>query len=439
MEKAKLRILIASDHYPPFIGGAHRQTQLLSQELHKRGHTVKVATVYQPTLPWHDNEHGVDVYRLRQLRTWRTAHSPKPGQIHQPPFPDPVSVWSLRRLIRRFKPDVIHAYGWYSYSIAAALEGFDIPLVISARDYAYGCPTRTLVYRGEELCSGPALAKCLNCASHLYGRTKGWVAVFGVYLSDELLKRKVTGIHSISTYVQHIVRRDFLNDRAEDAELPHVIIPSFRETDEDEVHSDDPDVQQYLARLPQEPFILFVGALRRVKGVEQLLAAYQHLDAPPPLVMIGTIESDTPSVFPPGVVVLEKLPHRAVMAAWERALFGVVPSLWPEPLGSVVYEGLSKGRAVIGTTPGGHTDMIVDGVTGFLVPPGDVEALTHAVQKLIDDPQLREELGRNGREHARRFTAAKSVPQFEAFYHRVIAYRRDRPALATGDEVTEAE
>jgi glycosyltransferase involved in cell wall biosynthesis len=144
-----LRILLASDHYPPFIGGAHRQTQLLAHELHQRGHEVNVATVWSGCLPEEEDDVGVRVFRLKQLRTWLpwVVHDQK--QRHQPPFPDPITVAGLRRLIRRFKPDVVHAYGWFSYSSALALLGTQIPLLISVRDYGYSCATRTLVSRPD--------------------------------------------------------------------------------------------------------------------------------------------------------------------------------------------------------------------------------------------------------------------------------------------------
>jgi glycosyltransferase involved in cell wall biosynthesis len=166
--------------------------------------------------------------------------------------------------------------------------------------------------------------------------------------------------------------------------------------------------------------MLFVGALRLVKGLKPLLAAYERLEAPPPLVLIGTVEADTPRAFPPGAVVLEKFPHAAVMAAWDRCLFGVLPSLWPEPLGSVVYEGMSRGKAVIGTTPGGHTDMIVEGESGYLVPAGDVPALAAAMRRLLAQPELREKFGRAGRARARLFTAEVAVPHFEQVYRRLV-------------------
>lgn len=415
-----LHILLASDHYPPFIGGAHRQTHLLAHELHKRGHAVSVATVWHGGLPEEEDENGVRVYRLKQLRTVLPVLVRDASQHHQPPFPDPVTALQLRSLIERLNPDLIHSYGWFTYSVAAALMGKDIPLLISARDYGYSCANQTLL-RGGRVCSGPELLKCLQCSARHYGATKGWLATIGVRASMPFLRAKASGIHSISTYVQEIIARDFLNDSSSaSGEIVQSIIPSFREDDETAGQPDARDLQPYLQQLPAEPFILFVGALRREKGVLQLLAAYEQLRTVVPLVLIGTIERDTPRTFPCGVTVLHDFPHPAVMAAWERSLFGVVPSLWPEPLGSVVFECMSSGKAVIGTTPGGHTDMILAGVTGLLVPPGDVAALTLAMRQLIGDEDLRERLGQAAREQSQRYRASVVVPQFEQLYQSLL-------------------
>jgi glycosyltransferase involved in cell wall biosynthesis len=418
-----LRILLASDYYPPFIGGAQRQTKLLGKELLARGHQVSVVTTWSPGLPEVEDDDGVKVYRLKQLRTLVSLPAQGHAQRHQPPFADPVTVWQLRRLVSRLKPDVVHTYGWFSYSAAAALLGTNIPMLVTGRDYAYSCATRTMVYKNKRQCSGPAPRKCLECSSHLYGAPKGIVATAGVYLSRGLLKRKMSAVHSVSHYVQQVIERDFIGSSGPPT-IPCTVIPSFREDEDDaEPGIDDAEMQNYMDRLPQEPFILFVGALRLVKGVKQLSEAYARLSCPPPLVLIGTVEVDTPRSFPPGVLVLDRFPHPAVMRAWERALFGVIPSLLPEPLGSVVSEGMSAGKAVIGTTPGGHSDMIVPGETGLLVPAGDVGALAGAMQKLIDDPELRERLGNAARERSALFTASQVVPKFEQMYRRLVTRR----------------
>jgi glycosyltransferase involved in cell wall biosynthesis len=254
-----------------------------------------------------------------------------------------------------------------------------------------------------------------------------------------LLARKVRGVHSVSTYVQRTVERDFLEP--EGLSVAQTIIPSFREDEpEERAQRREPagsvPLEPYLAQLPEEPFILFVGALRVVKGMGHLLAAYRRLEAPPPLALIGTVEADTPRDLPPGVHLLQDFPHPAVLAAWDRCLFGVLPSLWPEPLGSVVYEGMSRGKAVIGTRPGGHTDLIVDGVTGLLIPQGDTDALENTMRALIGSGELRERLGLAARERARQFTARVAVPRFEQIYRRLASGQasetNERVALPLG-------
>ncbi len=417
-----MRVLLATDYYPPHIGGAHIQSRLIVRELRVRGHEVAVATTWQNASPAVEDDDGIPVHRLRQLRTLPLI-ARKRKQHHEPPFPDPVTVVGLRRLIARFQPDVVHSYGWFSYSCAAALLRMDIPLLLTARDYGYSCAKRTLLYDGRP-CSGPALVKCLGCAGADYGRPKGYIAALGVLASAPLLRRKVAGIHSISTYVQAMVRRDFLDDRRTGTagSIIHDVIGSVPEHGANVV--DQRVVGPYIAQLPSEPFLLFVGALRRVKGVEQLLAAYERLNDPPPLVLVGTLERDSPRRFPPGVSVLTDFPHEAVMAAWERCLFAVLPSLLPEPFGTVVCEAMSRGKAVIGSKPGGHRDMIVHGETGFLVPAGDVPALAAAMEKLIVDPALRDRLGAAGGLRARLFTPEIAIPRLERIYEDLATQRQ---------------
>jgi glycosyltransferase involved in cell wall biosynthesis len=412
-----VRILLATDNYPPIIGGAQIQSRLIAQELHARGHKVAVATVWQHGLPAFEVDDGVPVHRLRQLRTVPVVA--RAWRHHQPPFPDPVTVIPLRRLIARFRPDVVHSYGWFSYSCAFALLGTDIPLLLTARDYAYSCATRTLLHKGRP-CSGPALLKCMGCAAREYGSIKGWIAALTVRANGRLLRRKVRAIHSISTYVQAVIRRDFLDDRQPTRATGHVIhdvIGGVRH--EEELGVSERSNRPWLEQLPAEPFLLFVGGLRRVKGVEQLVAAYERLSDPPPLVLIGTIERDSPPQFPPHVHVLTDFPHHAVMAAWERCLFAVLPSVLPEPFGTVVCEAMSRGKAVIGTTPGGHVDMIVDGETGLLVPAGEVAALADAMQRLISDPELCERLGAAGGIRAQLFTPEVAIPRLERLYEQL--------------------
>jgi glycosyltransferase involved in cell wall biosynthesis len=408
-----VRLLLASDHYPPFIGGAQRQTKLLARRLSERGHEVALATPWQAGLPDVEEDGGVAVHRIRQLRTTMARLSGKAGaQQHQPPFPDPVSIRDLRRLLRSFEPELIQSYGWISYSVAVAMGRRRIPLLLTARDYGYFCANRTLV-RKSMPCEGPGPLKCLACTGDYYGAPKGWVAAAGVGLSRRLLERKMTGLHSVSTYVEQVT-----SEHLDKPGLVKAVIPSLQDPELDA--GGEPDLGSWLGRLPSQPFILFVGAFRRVKGLETLFGAYRQLDSPPPLVLLGTFERDSPEQFPEEATVLTNVPHAVVMAAWEKAMFGVMPSLWPEPLGATVAEAMSRGRPVIGTRLGGHADML-DETTGILVPQGDVEALASAMATLIADPERRERLGRAALRRSEDFSFEQLLPRLEATYKKVLA------------------
>jgi glycosyltransferase involved in cell wall biosynthesis len=433
-ELPQMRLLFVTDTFPPFIGGAQRQLRTLGQELYARGHSVTVATAWQVGMPTIEDDEGVVVHRLRQLRTAIPRLNRDPRQRHQPPFPDPVLVYGLRKLINRTRPDLIYSYGWSTFSCATALIGKDIPLMASARDYGYFCATRTMLFRGRT-CTGPAPVKCLGCAGRYYGVPKGWAAALGVYVSRQILRHKLSALQSVSTYMQEVMRRELLNGQESvdgSTGVVQVVIPSFLTDERAAQGEEDAEVNRYLQRLPSEPFILFVGALRKVKGVETLLEAYSRLTSPPPLVLMGTLERDTPGVFPPGVVLLTDVPHAAVMAAWRRALFGVAPSLWPEPSGGVLVEALSSGKAMIGTRPGGQSDAIIDGSTGLLVPAGDIGALASAMDELIRDPARREELGRAALEHSRQFTTDLTVSMFERTFEALVQGKPLQGELALG-------
>lgn len=405
-----LRALIVTDYYRPLIGGSIRSVELMARRLGEAGHTVAIATAWQPGEPPPEEHEGVRVYRLRDLSSRMRWISEDPYKHNPPPFADLEAAWRLRRVVKDFKPDLVHSYGWISHSMAVGLLGMKVPFLLSARDYGNVCAVGTLVRKGE-LCSGPALAKCLDCARDRYGAPKGVAAVAGVFAAGPVLRRKVSAVHAVSRFVARIMDR-FLHVPG----APATVIPNFHEEEPDE--QPDPEV---MSRLPAEPFILFVGGFRKIKGIYELFEAYASLAEPPPLVLVGTMMSDSPKEFPPGVTVITDVSHATVMALWEKALFGVLPTKAPEALGNVVHEAMSKGRAMIGTRPGGQEDMIEDGETGLLVPGGDATALAAAMSRLIEDRALRERIEQKARVRARDFTPEVVMPQIEMLYQRTVA------------------
>ncbi len=424
-----LRVLLTTDFFHPHIGGAERQVRLLAGALAGRGYDVRIATVWQPGLAEREVIDGIAVDRMRAVATSTPWFSGDSDRRFVPPAPDPALVIGLRRTIVHWRPDIVHASGWIAYASAMASVGRSASLVISVRDYGYACATRTLLQDDVRPCSGPAPAKCMRCAAHHYGALKGAAAVAGVAAGRPLLSRTVRGVHSVSRFVEAALKRDLARGPAWD-DVRFERIPDVVES---------PDgapltvaATGLVARLPRQPFILFVGALQPHKGVTVLVEAYARLASPPPLVLIGTRWPDTPAL-PASVTVLSNVPHPVVMAAWGRSLFGVVPSVWEDPLPGVVREAMVSGRAVVASDVGGIPDMVTDGSNGLLVPPGDPGALAAAMRRLIDDPALAERLGEAGRGSVADLGADAIGARFEAFYRGILGNDAgDAPSFVRG-------
>jgi len=179
------------------------------------------------------------------------------------------------------------------------------------------------------------------------------------------------------------------------------------------------DFSSYLTQLPAQNYLLFVGALARVKGVEVLLRAYAELTNAPPLVLIGYQSPDWQQLAPAcpqNVFILKNWPHDAVMQAWKRSSIALVPSIWHEPCPTVAMEAMSMGKPVIATRMGGLTDIVADGETGVLVPPNNPQALRDAIQSLLDAPQQQELMGNKAKQRIVMFQAKSVVPRIEQVY-----------------------
>lgn len=85
---------------------------------------------------------------------------------------------------------------------------------------------------------------------------------------------------------------------------------------------------------------------------------------------------------------------------WQSIDIAVVPSTEPEPFGLVAVEAMLAKKPVVGSNHGGLTEIIITNETGFLVEPNNEEALSQALLKLIDDPQLRMTFGEKGYQRA---------------------------------------
>jgi glycosyltransferase involved in cell wall biosynthesis len=127
-----------------------------------------------------------------------------------------------------------------------------------------------------------------------------------------------------------------------------------------------------------------------------------------------------PANVPANVLVLQSWPHDAVMSAWRRCIIGLLPSLCLESFGIAVLEAMVMGRPFVASRIGGLPDIVVDGETGLLVAPGDWRALREAIQRLLDNPALRERMGDRAKQRVVKFQATTVVPRIEQVYQEVL-------------------
>jgi glycosyltransferase involved in cell wall biosynthesis len=98
----------------------------------------------------------------------------------------------------------------------------------------------------------------------------------------------------------------------------------------------------------------------------------------------------------------------------------VQPSLH-EGMPNTVLEAMTAGLPVVATAVGGTPEVVVDGITGLLVPPCDPDGLAQAINALLGDPDLRRKMGRAGKERvARYFTVERMVEQTQRLYEQLL-------------------
>jgi len=414
---------MVSQFYPPTIGGEERHVKTLSTALAERGHSVAVALFEQAGKPEFEVDEGVRLYRIpssvRRMK-WLFTETER---RHAPPFPDPEAMLALRRVIMRERPDIVHAHNWLLHSFLPLKAWSGAKLVVTLHDYSLVCAKKSMVYH-RATCAGPELRKCISCAGRHYGNLKGLTTVLSNWAMGTIERSAVDMFITVS--LATAVGNHLIRDR-----LPFQVIPNFL-PDLDAGTAED--WAEYVGQLPDQEFMLFVGDLGRFKGVPVLLQAYEKLTNAPPLVLIGRETADTPSTFPANVTVLRSWPHGAVQEAWRRCGIALLPSVGPETFGIVMLEAMAAGRPAIASRIGGLPDIIADGETGLLVPPGDVEALRDAMQTLIDNPELRRQMGAAGRCRVNQFHANEVVPRIEQLYQVVLNEQAsDTTGFRTGD------
>jgi glycosyltransferase involved in cell wall biosynthesis len=361
----------------------------LLQRLRAAGHDVEVFTSAYKGSP-DQTLGGIPVHRFRYfLRRWEnlTHEETAPDRMRRsllyrimPLFFITAGMRAIRRLVRRHPYDVIHVH----WPLPLALLGW------AAQQG--GRPPIVTTFYGAELRLG-------------FRRFIAWAA------------RRSARVIAISSYTAAVLR--------EIVNVPTEVIP-------------------YAAALPSSASapqpsasgatVLFVGRLVERKGVTHLIEALGQLEDQrrTQLVVVGEgperprLEARARELgLADRVVFRGRIGDAELRRAYESADVFVLPAVLDsrgdtEGLGVVLLEAMNYGVPVVASRTGGIVDIVVDGETGILVPPGDAAALAGALRKVLEDPARARLLGEAGRRRlAEQFSWDAILERYEAVYRSV--------------------
>jgi glycosyltransferase involved in cell wall biosynthesis len=285
---------------------------------------------------------------------------------------NPFAVRVVRKALREFEPDVVFVNMFAHHLSPAILHAFgDVPIVLSVSDYKCVCPIGSKLRPDGSLCTTPAGWVChkAGCVSLLH-----WLRDRPRYEMLESGVARVARIVSCSEWVQRELMRSGIA-----SECIHLPVPLPGE--------------QYKRERSPSPRIFYCGRLDIEKGVDRLIEAFAAVQISAPDVVLR-IAGRGPERERLQALVKELGIDRCVeFLGWlepvevERELSSawllVAPSLWAEPLGLVALEAIVRGVPVLASRSGGFAETVEEGVSGMLVPNGDVSALTAGMLDVV--------------------------------------------------------
>jgi 2-deoxystreptamine N-acetyl-D-glucosaminyltransferase/2-deoxystreptamine glucosyltransferase len=177
------------------------------------------------------------------------------------------------------------------------------------------------------------------------------------------------------------------------------------------------------------PRIGYVGRLAAQKRADLLVEAFGRMRGTASLVLVGDgpgrdLVHRLVAASPARDRITEVgfVEHTAVPAVLASLDVLVLPSAYEE-MGSVLTEAMASGLPVVASDVGGIPEVVRHEETGLLVPPGDVDALAGALDRLVADPELRGRLAAGARDHARGYAWPHLAGRVAALYTEVLGRR----------------
>jgi glycosyltransferase involved in cell wall biosynthesis len=390
-----LRALFINSFYAPDIkGGAEITLQTLVHGMASRGHNVSVLTLNPTGARASEIVDGIEVTRMPTPNLYEPYPTKPTTKFARFAWKiidsyNPKAQRQVSAELSRRRPDIVFTHNLAGISVAAwqACRRLGIPVVHVLHDYYLVCPNISMM-KGTAAC-GRICAKCKS------------LRVPHAYLSSR--------VHAVVGVSRSILKGH------EDAGL-------FRNVDAKHVIYNARDIKASARRQAPGANLVFgfIGGLTPVKGVDQLVRAFQKVARASPntrLLIAG--KGDHPD-YVEGLhesarsLPVEFLGYVPSQDFYPRIDVLVVPSLCPEALASVVFEAMAYSVPVIGSNRGGIPEMITHSVNGLLYDPSDDANLVEAMRRVLRDRELLDTLRSQAAQSASHFTStARMVAEYE--------------------------
>lgn len=287
----------------------------------------------------------------------------------------------IEQLIKDEKPDIAHIgllHRQITFSVVDVLKKYNIPIVMHLHELTAVCPCYTMLRPDGTICSDCAIKGYWNCVKNKCmkgSRTKSLLAFAEAkFLQFGRYYNKIDTYIAECKFYQHLVQKAHFTDS------PIIQMNNFL-----------PVNQEYKAFYEHENYILYFGRYAREKGVLTILKAYSKLKCSEKLVLVGK-GSEEEKIH--DFVKDNKLENRVQVNGAifgkemdkiiEKAKVVLVPSEWYENGAFVALQALAKGKIVVASNIAGLSEIIQDGVTGFLAEPGNPDSFATAIQKVLE-------------------------------------------------------
>ena len=176
--------------------------------------------------------------------------------------------------------------------------------------------------------------------------------------------------------------------------------------------------------------ILFVGRLEKRKGLKYLLGAFSHLKWDYPNLRLLIVGPGSPGKEcyrllaernVQDVLFLGQVSPEMLRRYYRTADIFCAPATGQESFGIVLGEAMAAGRPIVATNIDGFSGLVHDEVEGLLVAPKSEEALAGALQRLIEDPSLREQMGERGQQTVEAYRWERVARRVVECYHEAAA------------------